>query len=420
MADAAAASYLSPMPDPFFETIHDGQWNACVGIQGSEINYVDGYLEAAKVLADTLIEKEMTGSRDTLAMPILYNARHGLELALKYSVSRLGRLGLMTERQGTADHHIFSYWRALDDANIADGGTRDAIAGLEPYVRSLARIDDDGQQLRFHETIDGKPSLDGIAVVNLPHIRDSVARMGEVVDALTRRISILEEEHHTGTRTTRCSRTDLAEMVRILGPHSQWTDPSFDTRRSAAMARFGLTKKALSNAIDAIRGSRDLAGQLGIEKALTHVNDQQLLSLAERWMTVYPPPALDYEPTIITGSDIKLEEVERHFQDVRALVADAEAAFSLEEFADVESVFYIGRNRQFGEDYDEDLARTIREHRVEPKREKKLRHVLSKLTFLDGLADGLERVGRPSLAARMRDMREAARPEPGNKAAKTN
>ena len=40
-----------PKPiDPFFELIHNGEWNACVGIQGSDENYVDGYMEAAREL----------------------------------------------------------------------------------------------------------------------------------------------------------------------------------------------------------------------------------------------------------------------------------------------------------------------------------------------------------------------------------
>jgi hypothetical protein len=27
-------------PDPFFEMIPDGEWNACIGSQGDELNYV--------------------------------------------------------------------------------------------------------------------------------------------------------------------------------------------------------------------------------------------------------------------------------------------------------------------------------------------------------------------------------------------
>jgi hypothetical protein len=38
-------------PDPyaddrFFKKIFDGQWNACIGRQGHEENYPDGYIEA--------------------------------------------------------------------------------------------------------------------------------------------------------------------------------------------------------------------------------------------------------------------------------------------------------------------------------------------------------------------------------------
>lgn len=401
------------MMDPFFETIHDGQWNACVGAQGSEINYVDGYLEAARLLADALIERRLAGSLDTLALPILYNARHGLELALKYASGRLARLRLMAARQAPADHHIFSYWRALDDAGVADEGVRAAVAALEPFVRSLARIDEDGQQLRFHETIDGRRSLDGIAVVNLPHVRGSVGEMAEVVDRLAHRIAILEEEHRTGTRTSRCSRSDLAVIAGMMGPHATWRDASFDARRGAVMARFGLTRKAFSNAVDAIRGSRDLAGRIGLETALEHVRDEQLLELARRWLVSFPPPPDDFEPTVVNASDIDLEEMERHFRDVNALVSETEAAFSVEEFADVEIVFYIGRNRQFGEDYAGDLERAIAEHRREPRRAAKLRHVLSKLNFLESLIAGLVRTGRPSLAASLSALRDAAKPSSG-------
>lgn len=398
------------MADPFFALIHDGRWNACVGVQGSEINYVDGYLEAARLLADTLIDRELLGSLDTLALPILYNARHGLELALKYATVRLERLGLVPRRQATADHHIFSYWRSLADAVVADEGTRVAVAELEPFVRSLARIDEDGQQLRFHETIDGRRSLDGIPVVNVRLIRRSVQRMSVAIAGLTSRIGILEEEHHTKTRTTRCSRSDLAEVASMVGPHAAWREADFERRKAAVMARFNLTRRAFSNAIDAIRGSRDLAGRVGLETALSFVRDEQLLELAARWLVAFPPPTEDFEPTIINAADIDLEDVERHFREVNAVVAETEASFTLEEFADVEVVFYIGRNLQFGEDYSADLERTIAEHRREVRRATKLRHVLSKLNFLEGLIEGLRRVGRPTLAARLDRLRLAAVP----------
>jgi len=66
--------------DPFFKKIHDADWNACIGRQGHEENYLDGYIEAAIELADAIIEKKMFAKRDTLVLPILYNARHATHL----------------------------------------------------------------------------------------------------------------------------------------------------------------------------------------------------------------------------------------------------------------------------------------------------------------------------------------------------
>jgi hypothetical protein len=75
--------------DPFFWLPADSEWNACIGRQGDEDNCVDGYIEAAIELADAVIEKRMYGNRDTLVMPILYNARHALELLLKFVINQL-------------------------------------------------------------------------------------------------------------------------------------------------------------------------------------------------------------------------------------------------------------------------------------------------------------------------------------------
>ena len=55
--------------DPFFETIHDSQWNACVGVQGSALNYVDGYLglrldqsQKAMAVASATAERKLAAS----------------------------------------------------------------------------------------------------------------------------------------------------------------------------------------------------------------------------------------------------------------------------------------------------------------------------------------------------------------------
>ena len=112
---------LDPRPDdPFFEVIGDGEWNATLGQQGHIENYLDGYIEAAIELVDVLFEKKLYGKRDTFVLPVLYNARHAVELNLKFAADSLGATGILKEDDRKPDHDIARYWQRLNDSSIAD------------------------------------------------------------------------------------------------------------------------------------------------------------------------------------------------------------------------------------------------------------------------------------------------------------
>jgi hypothetical protein len=73
--------------------------------QGNEQNHVDGYIEAALEFAVAILDKKLVASRDTLAMPILYNGRHALELSLKFAINRLLASGSIASRR-VPNHYI--------------------------------------------------------------------------------------------------------------------------------------------------------------------------------------------------------------------------------------------------------------------------------------------------------------------------
>jgi len=396
------------MADPFFETIQDGEWNACIGIQGEEFNYVAGYLEAAQILAETVIDRKLTGSRDTLAMPILYNVRHGLELALKYVLRAFVDFGMAKPREGQADHNILAYWEHLKAQSVGDRASREQIDALAPFVTSLFQIDENGQELRYFETQDGERSLNDLAVVNLPLIRKSVEQLSDILDHLTDRVSRLAQEHATKTHTRRCSRTDLHEIANIVGDRASWREDSFLVRKAEAMSRFGLSNGALSDALKAIEESRELAVSIGIETPLTYLTDGKATQVVARWLETNPPMPADSEPMIIAGDELDIDEILQHGQKAGALNEAVVQLLSLEEFADLQTVFYVGRNGEFGEEYEAALELTLQGHRLRDDRLALVGHIMSKTNFLDGLVRGLRRVGRPSLAYQIARMRQAA------------
>ncbi len=105
--------------DPFFTLPNNSTWNACIGKQGDEVHYLDGYIEAAWELADAVIEKEMYGKRDTLVLPILYNARHAVELLLKFLTHQLLECGAIPHGH-PANHDIQSHFDLLFGTKIGD------------------------------------------------------------------------------------------------------------------------------------------------------------------------------------------------------------------------------------------------------------------------------------------------------------
>jgi hypothetical protein len=396
--------------DPFFEVLNDGDWNACIGKQGDEINYVEGYLQAAQLLVDTLLEKEMFGSRDTLAMPILFNARHGLELALKYVLRELGALGMARTREGPVDHDLHAYWMHLSEQRIGDRAFHEQLAELKPFVESFTRQDIDGQELRYFENRDLKQSLGELAVVNLPLIQAAVRELRDILDRLMERVARLGQEHVSGTRTAECSRSDLIAIARIVGPKPSWTEDAFLERKADAMAQFGLSGKGFSKALDAIKASRELKTLIEVDSDLLHLSEAKIVEIVALWLDANPPKPANTPARVINAASISFDEIMRHGDKMSTLNKAAMERLTVEEFADLQTIFYVGRDRRFGEEYPRLLKMTLEAHRLAKERYALFHHILSKKNFIDGLAAGLRRVGQPALGDKVAQMRDALRP----------
>ena len=76
-----------------------------------------------------------------------------------------------------------------------------------------------------------------------------------------------------------------------------------------------------------------------------------------------------------------------------------------DELADLETIFYIGRDERYGEHYADRLAATKREHAVNGDRRSELHHLTSKGNLAQMVAAGSIRLGRPMLAERIKAWR---------------
>jgi hypothetical protein len=114
----------------------------------------------------------------------------------------------------------------LQASELGDEALREYVTALEPYIVSLAEIDDDGQELRYSENQEGQKSLAGRSLANIQVIRASLHRLSEVMALLKHRLSDLACERAIKSYTAKCCRRDLLEIARMLPNRSDWREPA--------------------------------------------------------------------------------------------------------------------------------------------------------------------------------------------------
>jgi hypothetical protein len=131
-----------------------------------------GYMRAAATLIEA--SKGYRAERQMIIYPILFNYRHGIELAMKWVITMYG--GISIEK---IEHHdLWQLWKICRQIIPSLGTNDEAIQAVEQVIKDLHDLD--GNALKFRYSCDKNgvlPSLpDGL--INLEHIRDVMEAVG--------------------------------------------------------------------------------------------------------------------------------------------------------------------------------------------------------------------------------------------------
>ena len=382
--------------DPFFKRGPSIEWNACIGTQGDEHSYVIGYMQAAMELVSAVIDKNQPGKRDTLVLPILYNARHAIELALKFCARRLVRAGLV-QGQVKAEHKVKPLWQMLTDAKIGDRTLVKNIEALKPYIDSITTIDQDGQELRYHRNTDDDPSLSNYSIASLEVIRDSLVPLAEIVDILLFRTIEFLRDRATGTYTARCSRFDLFEITDMLPPLEQWNDLIFDAARDQIRAEFELSSNGFSKVINVIKAHRELRARLGDETPFQYLTDDLVVDAIKEWRKWHPKRERS-NPLGMRGRDFTVEMFMGANREEATVVAAITKLLTPEQFGELAAIFFLARDRYYSEDFLECIEKEKNSFVAHDDPAVQIVYLFEKTNLLAELAIGVAQIGRLKLA----------------------
>lgn len=138
-----------------------------------------GYMRAGAALIDTC--KEDSPARHFLIYPILFNYRHGIELAMKWIIARYGRYS--STRICDIEHHdLWQLWKLCKKIIIEVGSEDESIPVVEQVIKDFHDVDKSALAFRYSRNKKGVAIALPDRMIDLENIRDVMEAVNNFFD----------------------------------------------------------------------------------------------------------------------------------------------------------------------------------------------------------------------------------------------
>lgn len=375
--------------EPFFLHLGDPHLNACLGSQGSERAYYRGYLRSAILLVEDILNNKRYADFDSVVLPILFNARHSLELNLKFLLNTFFEWGLeVSEYQ--INHDIGTLFQCVCDVRVGDKELESLIRKIGPYIQSLSKIDRNGEEFRYYKTRNDQVSLEMISIVNLDVIRISLTNLYELTDILQDCLRNLGLARLVNSHTNALSRKDLLTIARLLPDRSDWGHKIFGVLKKQVIEDYALSKRDFSKALKLMQINRAMRPLIALDCDFISLTEERIEEILENMQTLgmlNPHRAFDLN----FDSEGK----------TRAFFEYIRAELSIEDRVDLMTIYYLGREQDFAEYYEADYKKNLDFAQLKSVDDVSF---LFSTIFLECFVKGISILGKPTFAKKLESL----------------
>lgn len=175
--------------------MHESQdWNRGVDFSRDGISrhvfIWDGYMKAGELLIEAC--EEHSHERHFLIYPILFNYRHGIELAMKWVIVQYGRYSTV-QIDNIEHHNLWELWQICKQIIIEVGSESEDISHVEQVIKDLHDLDNSAQAFRYPSDKNGALFTLPDGMVDLQNIRDVMEGVSHFFDGVDGQL-----DHHSG------------------------------------------------------------------------------------------------------------------------------------------------------------------------------------------------------------------------------
>jgi hypothetical protein len=267
--------------NPMFRMSGDINLNAAVGYNGfpNIHTYQLGYHQAVISLIETA--KQQSYHSDSLIYPILFCARHAIELFLKKQIYVLSDIKAITlnrdsENMLLTKHSLDSLWLKFKELSKIDKRYESHVGKLEPYIRYFCEVDNTGQTFRYPLDKDKERHLTEFGCINIGIFGDKYESMYEIIEYLAHMTRYIVAEYKLGTFVKGLSREQICEIAQRLPNRDDWRIEEFDKVKTEVREKYDISSRTFSRALNLIQEHREFASYIGRELPLNEINPGEL------------------------------------------------------------------------------------------------------------------------------------------------
>ncbi len=265
---------------------------ACVGENGgtTDEDIRNGFKRTVELLTESL--KDGQEVEDLLVYPIVYNARHSIELSLKIVIKMLweieGKKGIkysdeiIAERKKKIHTHNIEelYKMACENKNI-DRRIPAYFENIEDMIR-FYYFDEEGDAFKYELNKENQPHMikNKISHISIVLLETEFKEVMEKFDELIYFLRNCMDEYSLGTFTKNLSRTDIWDISKRLPDYEEWRTEKFREIKEEIKQEYHLGSKEFSEAVNLIKKNRLFSANIGCEKIFGTITQEELKEYA--------------------------------------------------------------------------------------------------------------------------------------------
>jgi hypothetical protein len=256
-------------------------YNACVGFNGNyDIDKFDlVYIVTVNVLLESTIKGETT--LDAIVYPVVYSARHYIELTLKHQIAGLTLINRIVDSNFNsrflAIHEISELWKEFRLISKLDSRYEELVLKAEEYINDFSEIDDNGETFRYPFSNDNIKHLSGLYCIDLYDFGVRFEELCEILKEIVWLTSGLVEEYNQRSFIAGKSRAEIKEVAMKLPPIQTWSENGFNSIKSQIKTEYNLSSNQLSKIINFIKSHREFSTLIDNEIRLEELTDRDLI-----------------------------------------------------------------------------------------------------------------------------------------------